>query len=151
MSTARLDDHDQSWTAVSLAGACSLRLRSQVCRNLLQEFTPRNEFYSRGAEIVKVYRQALQSKTRKEPIVALVGFREWIFSGKVCHATPSSLLATCLSHRHSLTAVYETTARLQPENSYTAASTSATPRRRESTDQHPAHGINASCLLLSRG
>eukprot|EP00892_Ulva_mutabilis_P001698 jgi/Ulvmu1/11529/UM078_0018.1 len=51
-------------------------------RNLLQEFTPRNENYSSGAENVKVYRQDKMNKRRKEPVVALVGFREWIFSGK---------------------------------------------------------------------
>lgn len=53
------------------------------CRNLLQEFTPRNEKFNPGGENVKAFRQMLRNRTRSEPIVALVGFREWIFSGKV--------------------------------------------------------------------
>lgn len=54
-------------------------------RNLLQEFTPRNEKFQPGGENVKAYRQMLKNRRRSEPIVALVGFREWIFSGKVRH------------------------------------------------------------------
>ena len=33
--------------------------------------------------MVKTFRKSVENAQRREPIVALVGFREWIFSGKV--------------------------------------------------------------------
>jgi hypothetical protein len=50
---------------------------------MLQEFSSRHTQYATGRQSVGLYRDACHSMQKKDPIVALVGFREWIFSGKV--------------------------------------------------------------------
>jgi hypothetical protein len=53
-------------------------------RNLLQEFTTRvDREVALGSPLVLDYRKSLARYARSQPVVALVGFREWIFSGKV--------------------------------------------------------------------
>jgi 1,3-beta-glucan synthase component len=60
-------------------------------RNLLEEFSSKFTAYATGPQSVGAYRDAVKQAAAREPIVALVGFREWIFSGKVrehCTARP---------------------------------------------------------------
>jgi hypothetical protein len=57
---------------------------------MVQEFAASHTEYPTGAQIVKNFQKSVENAQRREPIVALVGFREWIFSGKVCiHLIPS--------------------------------------------------------------
>lgn len=49
----------------------------------VQEFAARHTDYPTGPQIVKTFKKSVNNAQRREPIVALVGFREWIFSGKV--------------------------------------------------------------------
>ena len=54
-------------------------------RNLLSEFEPNRERVMGMSNVsAGVFRDDVAANAAREPIVALVGFREWIFSGKVC-------------------------------------------------------------------
>ena len=50
---------------------------------VLQEFSAKHTEYPTGPQVVKTFRKSVENAQKREPIVALVGFREWIFSGKV--------------------------------------------------------------------
>lgn len=50
----------------------------------MQEFAAKHTEYPTGPQVVKNFWKSVENAQKREPIVALVGFREWIFSGKVC-------------------------------------------------------------------
>ena len=52
-------------------------------RNLLMEFEPKHQARGVASPTPKDFRDDVVKAALKEPTVALVGFREWIFSGKV--------------------------------------------------------------------
>lgn len=53
-------------------------------RNLLTEFEPkRAPVNANDFRVAGLFHKKVVDNAAKEPIVALVGFREWIFSGKV--------------------------------------------------------------------
>jgi hypothetical protein len=66
-------------------------------RNLLSEFEPKRPRVSAvEAHFAGQFHKRVLDNAAKEPIVALVGFREWIFSGKVCSLSlPSALVYSC--------------------------------------------------------
>jgi hypothetical protein len=67
-----------------------------MCRVVVQEFAATHTVYPTGPQVVKTFRKSVETAQRREPIVALVGFREWIFSGKVCHPlAPCHLFIHC--------------------------------------------------------
>lgn len=63
-------------------------------RNLLMEFEPRAEAPRAHPNLPpKDFRAQVVKTAKREPITALVGFREWIFSGKVrARCSPCALV-----------------------------------------------------------
>lgn len=54
-------------------------------RNLLTEFDKRaGAKHALSNQAPSAFREMVARDAKRHPIVALVGFREWIFSGKVC-------------------------------------------------------------------
>ena len=68
-------------------------------RNLLMEFDHKDAPAQFAGSTPREYRAAVVKEDRRKPIIAVVGFREWIFSGKVHPASTGSVC--CLEHRHS--------------------------------------------------
>ena len=65
-------------------------------RNLLREFDSKVEPRPCASNIApKVFRETVVQAARRAPPVALVGFREWIFSGKARPATLSLTMLFC--------------------------------------------------------